>query len=695
MKQKYMNNKMIEGRLRRSPRGHARIQTADGHYFVSARELASFVDGDQVRGLLRTAARGRFQVVDLQLLQRRQSQLAGTLRKAGRTWILEPEDGSFGDPILLVEHKQAQLQVGQVVAVELLDLENSAAMQRGRFLRVLGQAGTARVETQRLLINRGLSIEHPQPVQDAATAFAPVLSAQDMKDREDLRDLALLTIDGEDARDYDDAIHVAVDAQGFDVHVAIADVAHYVREGDVIDKEAARRATSVYWPGGVAHMLPQNLAAGLCSLRPNEDRLVLVCALRFDLNAQVQQTRIFSAMMRSVARLTYQQVNAAFAHDPQAINALKDNLPMLQAAQRLSLLLAKNAEKAGRLHLDIPEPVFVLDDDGEPLDAHPSQAGPAQRLIEQLMIAANEAVARHFREQQLPGLYRTHDSPSEEKIQPFVDASWAINQQLVDLGQGAQAINASIDAAKGPEDRKLLSALLLRCLPRASYAPEPLGHFGLALQDYLHFTSPIRRYPDLLVHRALKAEMAGQSLDSLRDALPGYAAQVNAREREAMDLERTIDSMLAARMMQAHIGEDYEGSIGGIGSGGLFVSVTKPMFEGYIRAEFLQPEDYYYLSEDGLSLLGRRQRQGFRMAASIKVRVLQADPLSRQIDLDMVAIDDQGKNVPRSAKPRSRRQAGAKTKHQAAKKSFGRGKTGAKKAGKRGRKKSSQRHHSG
>lgn len=661
-----MKTKIVEGRLRRSPRGHARLQTAEGHYFVSARELGSFVDGDQVRGQVQTAARGRLQVVDLHLLQRRQSQLAGTLRKAGRTWILEADDGSFGDPILLVEHKTAKLRAGLVVAVELLELADPAAMQRGRFLRVLGFAGSARAETERLLINRGIRREHPQEVQDSAACFAAAISQQEIDGRDDLRRMHLVTIDGEDARDFDDAIHVSETEQGFVAHVAIADVAHYVRASGVIDEEAARRATSVYWPGGVAHMLPQNLAAGLCSLRPDEDRLVLVCELRYDASAQVQKTRVFSAIMRSAARLTYTQVNAAFAEDAQAISELGDSWAMLQVAGRLTALLAKDAEQAGRLHLDIPEPVFELDDDGEPLDAHPSHAGPAQKLIEHLMIAANEAVARHFREHQLPGLFRVHESPSEEKIQPFVDASWALNQRAVDLTKGAQAINASIAACKGPEDRKLLSSLLLRCLPRAAYAPEPLGHFGLALQDYLHFTSPIRRYPDLLVHRALKADMAGNNLEKLREALPGFAEQVNAREREAMELERMVDAMLAARMMQAHIGEDYQGSIGGIGPGGLYVSVAEPMFEGYVRAELLQPEDYYSLSEDGLSLIGQRSHKRFRIGTGIKVRILQSDPLTRQIDLDMLELDDAGQVNERSLNPRSRAKAKGKSRSQAA-----------------------------
>lgn len=631
--------RFVQGLLKRSPRGHGKLLTSEGSFFVSGRDLGPFVDGDTLRGRVQTDRRGRLQVAEPHLLRRRQAQLAGTLRRVGRSWMIEAEDGSFGEPILLTETAGQTLQPGWVVGVELLALDDPAAMQRGRLVKILGEAGQAKTELSRLLVNHGVVLEHPAAALALAAAMPSQISDAERAGREDLRGLGLVTIDGADARDFDDAIFVEEADGGFDLVVAIADVAHYVRLGDAIDVEAQRRGTSVYWPGGVAHMLPTQLAAGLCSLRPDEERLAMVCRLRYDAQAHVQDVHLSEAIMRSQARLTYAQVNQALAGDARVIGEIQKVWPMLQAAHRLAQRLENNAQREGRLQLDIPEAVFALDADGEPTDATPSQIGPGQKLIEHLMIEANRAVARWFKAHQVPGLYRVHEAPSEEKIKPFADATWALNQQVLVLEAGPQALNDSLLAASSDADRKLLSSLMLRCLPRAGYDPKPLGHFGLGLDDYLHFTSPIRRYPDLIVHRSLKAALQKKSLAPLIAALKGLEDSVNSSEREAMDCERKVDAMLAARMMQAHIGENYVGSIGGLGPNGLYVSVAAPMFEGYVRAELLQPDDYYSLSEDGLNLVGERQGVQFRLGAEIAVTVLNADPLTRQIDLDMVGGD--------------------------------------------------------
>ncbi len=636
----------VEGRVRRSPRGHGLLDTGTQRLYVPAGELGRVVDGDRVQATLDLDRRGRLLAVDLQVLVRERARLVGTTRRVGDSVLVEAHDGRFGEPVLLRD--AAGVAPDQLVEVELEPAPARDTLLCGRLLRVIGEPGATRAEVTRILVNRGVIQEHP----DEAEAEAAALDAGiDLTGRVDLRDRLLVTIDGEDACDFDDAVAVESVDDGLRLTVAIADVAEHVAPGGAVDREAIKRSTSIYWPGGVAHMLPERLAADLCSLRPEVDRLAVVCELYYGPGAELQRAELCEAVIRSRARLTYPQVNAALGGDAATRASLDTLWPVVEQLGALSKRLEQQARDAGRLDLDIPEPVFELDAEGEPIDARARPMGPAERLIETFMVAANQAVAQRFQARKLPTLYRVHPAPDRDRLQPFAEAAQALTGQRVEAGSPARQLSATLRLAEQDSDRRLLSSLLLRCLPQARYDVRPLGHYGLGTPDYLHFTSPIRRYPDLLVHRVLKADLRGKSPQRLAQAVEAAADAVNSREREAMELERMIDAMLSTQLASAHLGELHHATITGIAPVGLFARVEHPLLEGFVRADGLQPADYYRRSDDGLSLVGRRKGWRYRLGDAIEVRLLEADPVKRQVEMTLVEGGQQGRVEPQNRKP--------------------------------------------
>ncbi|MFH1812017.1 MAG: VacB/RNase II family 3'-5' exoribonuclease [Pseudomonadota bacterium] len=636
---------LVEGVVTRRARGHGRLRLDDDRSLhVAASELGSVVDGDRVRARVEPDRRGREQACGLVVLQRAREQLVGTLRRSGGLAFVEAEDGRFGQPVWLSEPTEAA--TGTLVEVTLEP--GAQASLRGRVLRVIGQTGSSRAEVERILINRGVHREHPPACEAEAATLTEAVPARQLQGRDDLRGLPLVTIDGDDACDFDDAVALEEQGDRRTLTVAIADVASFVTSGSAIDQEARRRATSVYWPGGVAHMLPERLAAQLCSLRPDEDRLAMVCRLTYDGSLEVVEVELLRAVIRSRARLTYDQVNAALDGDAAVRGQLGERWPMVQQLARLAQQLEKRAHQQGRLDLDIPEARFVLDEAGEPIDGFPRPMAAAERLIEVFMVEANRAVARWFMARELPALYRVHPAPRSDRLRPFADAAKALVGLTVDDTVRGQALTRALKAARSDADRRLLSMLLLRGLPQARYDVAPLGHYGLAVSDYLHFTSPIRRYPDLLVHRVLGDDLSGARDPRRRQAEVATAQDpINSAERQAMELERFIDGMLGAQLASRHLGEVFDANLIGLQPGGLFVQVQHPLLEGYLPIEALQPRDRYQASDDGLALVGRRSRRRFRLGDALRVRVVHVDVATRSIEL---AMPDDG--VPAPAPPR-------------------------------------------
>jgi ribonuclease R len=488
------------------------------------------------------------------------------------------------------------------------------------------------VQTEAVIRAHGLPLAFPGPVEAAARRLPGAVSARDLADRTDLRALPFVTIDGENARDFDDAVLVEPHGSGFRLHVAVADVAHFVRADDEIDREARARGTSVYFPDRVVPMLPEALSNDLCSLRAGEDRLAQVVRLDVDATGQPRAATFYDAVIRSAARLTYTEVGAALAERDPAVRArLGALLEPLEHAERLAAVLLARRRSRGAIDFDLPEAEILLDLRGRPEQIVRAERTIAHRLIEECMLAANEAVARELARRGVPAIHRVHEPPDPVRIHDLGRFLEGFGLRLrVDLGRVTPAaFQAVLDAVTGRPEARLVHTVLLRAMQQARYAAQPLGHFGLATDDYLHFTSPIRRYPDLVVHRLLRLARTGRG--QAPPDLAAIAEESSRRERVAVDAEREIVQLKKVQYMQGRVGEEFDGVVSGVTRFGMFVELTAVFVEGLVHVRDL-PDDGWEHDETHHLLRGRRTRRTFRVGDSLRVRVAGASVPRRQID---------------------------------------------------------------
>src|SRR3954451_14600055 len=599
--------------------------------FVPPQFVMDALDGDVV---LARAIRGRDgrlagEVVDV-VERRRQLALGIYQTKDKSHWVI-PHDRNLSQNISVARHPKAH--DGDMVKVRL-QREQKGAL-RGEVIAVLGKSGDPRFEILAAAYAEGFADEFDPATRIAAESVPDRVHPEEIAARRDLRHLPLVTIDGEDARDFDAAVHVSRTPGGYRLVVAIADVAHYVRPGGPLDREALRRATSVYFPGTVLPMLPERLSNGICSLHPDVDRLCMVCDLALDGEGRALHADIYEAVMRSHARLTYTQVASAL--DGPASGELRDLLPDLQIARELSRKLTQKRRERGSIDFDLPEAKIILSDDGTVSEIVRRPRNDAHRLVEELMLAANEAVARFFDARGLPTVYRIHDVPDEEKLEAFALLARTHGFERPAIPSAAD-LNALLVKLEGKPQQKALNALLLRAMMQAQYSPDNIGHFGLAAPTYLHITSPIRRYPDLMVHRLLKEHWARggepprqSERDEQEAFLAGVAAQCSDRERAAMKVERDIDAYYAAMFMQDKIGEEYDAVVAGVAERGLFCELAEIFVEGMVPAEELGDATEF----DGALQRLRSGRSGksYGVGDTLRVRVAAADPVRRRITL--------------------------------------------------------------
>lgn len=548
---------------------------------------------------------------------------------------------------------------------------------RARLIGTYGREDDVDVQEDLVKLNHEVPRDFPASVLAEAAALPAAPGEADLAGREDLRHLPLVTIDGADARDFDDAVQVERKGKGWLLRVAIADVSHYVRpapgKGHAgLDAEALARGNSWYFPRSVEPMLPPALSNGLCSLKPQEDRLAVLAEIPFSPMGQPGKARFAPAVMRSAARLTYDQVKACLQdHDAEALARLRENprggdvLAMLEEAFRLYAVLREARRERGSLDFDLPEPEYTFDAKGRVLKIGFRQRHDVHRLIEEFMIAANEAVARHLRDAGLPFLYRVHPQPEPERLESLFEtlAATALETLPADKQPGKQAdgrpdaaaIQGILAAAQGTDQEFLVNRLCLRAMPQARYQPENEGHFGLASQAYCHFTSPIRRYADLLVHRALKTSLgqaagplpAGQRLLRIGD-------QLNRRERAAVDCEREMARRLGCLALRDREGERFAGVVSGVTDFGLFVELADMPVEGMIRVEDLG-DDWYELDSRSQCLLGQRSGLCWRLGQRLEVRL--AEVHMGRLEIRLMPLE-----LPRANRgARARRNAGGRT----------------------------------
>ena len=576
----------------------------------------------------------------VEILERPQKEIPAHLHsRAGRTLFCRPADSRLTVNFSVALPADSAMPEKGALLLVAPEERLASDLWRARLLGAYGREDDADVQENLVKLNHETPRDFPAAVlaEAAALPVAPVQA--DMDGREDLRALPLVTIDGADARDFDDAVQVERKGAGWLLRVAIADVSHYVRPAPgkgraSLDAEALERGNSWYFPRSVEPMLPPALSNGLCSLKPDEDRLAVLAEIPFSAAGQPGKARFALCVMRSAARLTYDQVRACLLdHDADALARLRETprgvevLAMLEEAFRLYAVLRAARQKRGSLDFDLPEADYSFDATGRVRAIGFRQRHHAHRLIEEFMIAANEAVARHLRDAGLPFLYRVHPQPDLERLEELFDALAATALECLPASvhsggrADAAALRDLLAAARGTEREFLVNRLCLRAMPQARYQPENEGHFGLASQAYCHFTSPIRRYADLLVHRALKASLgraagplpAGQKLLRMGDRL-------NRRERASMECEREMARRLGCLALREREGERFAGVIAGVTNFGLFVELSAMPVEGMIRVEDLG-NDWYELDSRGQSLMGRRSGLCWRLGQRLEVRL--------------------------------------------------------------------------
>jgi ribonuclease R len=629
--------------------------------FLPPSELLGLIDGDRVLARLSRAPKGPVASV-VRVVARPRKLVTGTLVVKRGASFVEVDDNVISGPIVIPPGDEGNARVakdGDAVEVLIVDPPTAVTTAVGRVVRSLGQRGKLDVEVERILAEKGIVKAFPPEAEVEAREFGAEPREDDMKGREDLRDVALVTIDGETAKDFDDAVFAEKKARSKDIRVvvAIADVSHYVRAGSALDLEAYRRGTSIYYPGRVVPMLPEAISNGLCSLKPHVNRLCMVAEFTVGRDGAVSGEQLYEAVMRSHARLTYTQVQQFLDGDGVEIitGPIADSLTLLAEAARR---LRRARVERGSLDFDLPETVIALDDLGEPVKIHAMDRLESHRLIEDLMVAANEVVARRFEERGWPCIYRIHEPPKEEKLERFLKLAGTTLRRRVEVRAPRDLMRVMEELHDHPAKRAL-DVLLLRSMMQAKYDANNVGHYGLGSDAYLHFTSPIRRYPDLVVHRELRKRLTSKKRrnaeheEMLHNELSDIAQHASDTERTATEIERAVDALHCAWFMKDRVGEAFEASVEGVAEFGLFVRLGEHHVEGLIPVQAL-PHDYYVFDDLRLRLVGERSGRAFTVGDKVKVKLGSVDVARRQITFSFIDETDGETAAPPARQRRGR-----------------------------------------
>ena len=638
------------------PNGYAFARPINGEgddVFIPERSLNGATQGDIVlikimgkknkgfRTKGQKSAHGKREGEVINILDRGYKTIVGYYEATAGGGIVVPDDTRFADSIFVPANKTKGAQSKTKVVLKITEYPSRTRMCQGEITEILGDPNSYKVSTLSVIRSFGLIEEFPEAVLNEANKVNVPIDDEQIKGRKDFRNDLTITIDGEDARDFDDAISLKMDKEEYVLSVHIADVANYVKEGSQLDKEAFRRGTSVYFPDYVLPMLPKVLSNGICSLNPNEDRLAMSVVMKFDKFGNIKDYGMYEGVIRSNYRMTYTEVTKIFDGDQETKNKYIDVVPMLEKMAELAKILLKRRDDAGQLDFDLPEAQINVDSYGKITEIIKKPRNLSDRLIEQFMVITNEVIARHCSKINLPFVYRVHEDPTPERVSSFKAfiASFGLKLLAGNEGYKPMVFQKLLNQIKDTEFSKPISKIMLRSMQKARYAPENLGHFGLALKDYCHFTSPIRRYPDLVIHRIIKymlrGELTANKLKVLEEFVVEASEQASITERNADEAERAVDDLKKAEYMLDKIGEVYEGNISGVTDGGVFVELDNTI-EGYIYKENL-PEDRYIFDETRYMLVGKRNR--YMLGDRIAVRVANVDVNTRHIDFEPAILE--------------------------------------------------------
>ena len=662
---------LVVGRLAMSPKGFGfiipdvRETEEETDVFVPGSALATAMHGDRVVARVtpsETPGRAREGEI-IRILERVNTRIVGTFERSKAFGFVTPDSTKIGRDVFVLKKDFGGARTGSKVVVEITKWPEQRRSAEGRVVEVLGKAGDPGVDVLAVMRAYDLDEHFPAEVAAAAARCPAHPLPEEYEGRRDRRDFPIVTIDGEDTKDIDDGIYAYEKDGGFFLGVYIADVSHYVRAGAPLDVEAARRGTSVYLVDRVIPMLPKELSNGICSLNEGVDRLSMACEMEIDADGAVKSYEIIPCVIHVARRLTYTLVNRVLAgEEPFALDNA-DIRPMLETLRRLRTVLREKRRRRGAIDFEVPEVKVKLDAQGHPTALVKRTGSIGESIIEECMLIANETVARHMELKEEPFVYRVHEQPNAEKIERFqrLLAALGLRLHVDEAGKvSSRDIQHVLDQVRGEPEERIIGTVALRSMQQARYSTQSLGHFGLAARYYTHFTSPIRRYPDLMVHRLLRETFAtghipAERREKLRALLPETAEHSSARERIAIEAERETTDMKKIEYMAQFVGETYEGVISGVTAFGIFVELENGV-EGLVHVSTML-NDYYSYVEEQYAMVGERTGTRYRLGDSVNIIITRADVQARTLDF---VLKDNGVYEPNAPKQPAKRDGAAK-----------------------------------
>lgn len=636
--------KLLVGTFTSHPKGFGfvTIEDMDEDVFIPADKTLDAMHKDtvEIQVISGKAPGKRAEGVVTKIVERGMKTVVGTYESSKNFGFVVSDDPKFSKDIFIPLERSKGAVAGHKVVVEITNYGKNGKNPEGKVIEILGHINDPGVDIISLVRAYGLPEEFPERVMNQAERVAPQVSTADMAGRKDLRDMQMVTIDGEDAKDLDDAVSLTVEDGLYHLGVHIADVSNYVQEKSALDREALERGTSVYLVDRVIPMLPHRLSNGICSLNQGEDRLALSCLMTIDEKGNVVDHEIAETVICVDRRMTYTNVKKILLEeDSEVTEAYKEFVPMFKDMEKLAAILRNKRRKRGSIDFDFPETKVIMDEQGKPVDIRPYERNVATKIIEDFMLVANETVAEDFFWREIPFVYRTHDNPDPEKIRKL---STFINNFGYSIHVGGDEVHPKelqklLEKIEGSDEEPLISRLTLRSMKQARYTTECTGHFGLAANYYCHFTSPIRRYPDLQIHRIIKETLRGRMnenrMEHYNSILSGVAKQSSERERRADEAERETIKLKKVQYMEQFIGETFTGVISGVTEWGFYVELPNTV-EGLVRVAALR-DDFYQYYESTYELVGEVTNKRYKLGQTVEVRLVDADSFMRTIDFEL------------------------------------------------------------
>lgn len=626
--------------------GFVAVEGEDDDIFISEDDTNGAFHGDQVEVTIKSAPDGkRREGKVVRILSHGTTRLVGYFQKNKNFGFVVPDNQRFIKDVFVPLERSKGAVTGHKVVVELTKYGGDNKKPEGKIVEIIGHVNDPGTDIMSIVKGYDLPIEFPEKVLNQAERVAKDVSTADMAGRMDIRDWQMVTIDGEDAKDLDDAISLTKEGENYKLGVHIADVTNYVQEKSALDREAYKRGTSVYLVDRVIPMLPHILSNGICSLNEGEDRLALSCIMTINDKGNVVDYKIAETVICVDRRMTYRSVKKILEEqDEEESKKYEEFVPMFQMMEKVAGILREKRKKRGSIDFDFPETKMVLDEQGKPIELKPYDRNVATKIIEDFMLLANETVAEHYFWQEIPFVYRTHEQPDEEKIQKlaiFIN-NFGHSMHIANNAVRPKEIQKLLAKVEGTNEEALISRLALRSMKQAKYTPENTGHFGLATTYYCHFTSPIRRYPDLQIHRIIKEDLRGRMNDNRREhyekILPEVTKQCSERERLAEEAERETIKLKKVEYMEEHIGEVFEGVISSITKWGIYVELPNTI-EGLVHVTNMHDDHYDYI-EERFEMVGEHTRKVYKLGQTVYIVATGTDRLQRTIDFEFVEKEE-------------------------------------------------------